>query len=70
MFGLTYDTYQVSLQLKETGVNGTVGRCIIDGCLPHIFPLRTIVVYHFRLPAKNDSHRPLQFQIFRHEEMW
>uniref|UniRef100_A0A914DU71 Uncharacterized protein n=1 Tax=Acrobeloides nanus TaxID=290746 RepID=A0A914DU71_9BILA len=71
MFHFTFDTYQIGVQL-----HGTIGRCIVDGRMDlkqfswiYTFPLRTIVVYDFRL-LDADGPDGVKFEIFRHEEMW
>ncbi len=76
MMRFTFDTYQVGVELKESDDKGTIGRCIIDGTMQlkqfdfiYTFPLRTIVVYDFRLLNENNDDRP-RFEIFRQEEMW
>ncbi|KAI1715302.1 macro domain-containing protein [Ditylenchus destructor] len=74
MMHFTFDTYQIGVKLN--GPDGTTGRCIVDGVMNlkqfswiYTFPLRTIVVYDFRMLDANGPEGP-KFEIFRQEEMW
>jgi hypothetical protein len=73
MFYFTFDTFQLNIKLNDDDMTG---RCIVDGIMNlqqfswiYTYPLRTIVVYDFRLLNNQNSDEP-QFEIFRHEEMW
>lgn len=72
MFKFDFEVFQVNVQLDEAGRGG---RAIIDGVMNlrqfdwlYVFPLRTILVYEFRLldPPKGE----VTFEIHAHEEMW
>ena len=73
MFHFTFDTFQLNVKMNGDGVTG---RCIVDGIMNlkqfswiYTYPLRTILVYEFRLLNQKFSDEP-RFEIFRHEEMW
>uniref|UniRef100_A0A915EQA9 Uncharacterized protein n=1 Tax=Ditylenchus dipsaci TaxID=166011 RepID=A0A915EQA9_9BILA len=73
MFFFTFDTYQIGVQLNN---NSNVGRCFVDGVMNlrqfswiYTFPLRTILIYDFRVLDANHSDGP-KFEIFHHQEMW
>ncbi|CAF2401903.1 unnamed protein product [Rotaria sp. Silwood2] len=73
MFHFTFDTFQLNIKLND---DKTTGRCIVDGIMNlkqfswiYTYPLRSILVYEFRLLNNENDDEP-QFEIFRHEEMW
>jgi len=73
MLHFDFDTYQLGVKLND---DGTAGRCMIDGVMNlkqfswiYTFPLRTIVVYDFRMLSSYREEEP-RFEIFHHEEMW
>jgi hypothetical protein len=73
MFHFTFDAFQLNIKLNN---DGKTGRCIVDGIMNlqqfswiYTYPLRSILVYEFRLLNNQNSDEP-QFEIFRHEEMW
>ena len=73
MLHFTFDTFQLNIKLNNDEVTG---RCIVDGIMNlqqfswiYTYPLRTILVYDFRLLNTQNPDEP-QFEIFRHEEMW
>jgi hypothetical protein len=74
MFNFTFKQYQIGITLND---DGSTGRCIIDGILQDaknatfsiLDPLRTLLVYKFRLLDGKGEEEP-QFEIFHHEEMW
>jgi hypothetical protein len=85
MFHFTFDTYQLGVQLRPPSP-GTAegapieGRCIVDGMMNlqqfswiYTFPLRTIVIYNFRLLENGEDGiggKEPRFEIYRQEEMW
>ncbi|CAF3380817.1 unnamed protein product [Rotaria socialis] len=73
MFHFTFDTFQLNVKLND---DQKTGRCIVDGIMNvnqfswiYSYPLRSILVYEFRLLNSQTVDVP-QFEIFRHEEMW
>lgn len=73
MFHFTFDTFQLNVKLNGDGMTG---RCIVDGIMNlrqfswiYTYPLRSILVYEFRLLNTDNVDEP-RFEIFRHEEMW
>lgn len=69
----TFDTFQLNIKLND---DGRTGRCIVDGIINikqfswlYTYPLRTMLVFEFRLLNNQTIDEP-QFEIFRHEEMW
>ncbi|CAF1579325.1 unnamed protein product [Didymodactylos carnosus] len=81
MFNFTMDIFQLNVKLNDDDT----GRVIVDGIMNleqfkwiYTYPLRTILVYDFRLLNK-DVYEDEQdddliisplFEIYRHEEMW
>jgi len=72
----TFDINQIGIQLNGDEDDATGGKCIVDGIMNlkqfdfiYTFPLRTIVVYDFRLIPGAGESMPF-FEIFRQEEMW
>jgi len=84
MFYFDWDTYQTSVFLEEKrpGYNWIEGRAMIDGMMHlrqfswiYTFPLRTIIVYKFRVYTEDDGASTngkgeTRFEIYNHEEMW
>jgi len=73
MLNFTFDTYQVGVRLND---DSATGRCIVDGMMNlrqfswiYTFPLRTVIIYDFRLLDSPTLDGP-QFEIFHQEEMW
>ncbi len=74
MCHFTFDILQIGVKLNKDGLTG---RCMVDGvmliqllsCISFIYPLRSIIVYDFRLLHNNSEDEP-QFEIFHQQEMW
>lgn len=74
----------VTLEEKKRGKNYIEGKAIIDGIMNlrqfswiYTYPLRTIIVYKFRLfvdnnfgNVSNTKPEDINFEIYFHEEMW
>lgn len=74
MMHFDWETYQIGVKLNAP--DGATGRCIVDGMMwlkqfswIYTFPLRSIIVYDFRVLQADGPDGP-KFEIFRQEEMW
>jgi len=79
MFYFDFEIMQLNVSLREDDPRDQFieGRVVVDGIMNlkqfswlFTYPLRTILVYKFKLNKNHKKNGRVHFEIFHHEEMW